>query len=219
MRHQQFFLLSTMSQHIENTITSLIILEKIQPFSPENAQKNSLKSLQHSTSRNLMLLAATKMLGIEGVIQEDCPPLVYRKDKTPAPLRFSISHRKHWVGCLASTSSCVGFDLEIHKNRDFLTHLDDLLNSQEKAFLAHNNHSDSSAEELFYKCWTLKEALGKFHKQGWNTSNENLDLMLASKNSELLLEHIYLQKYNLSIAYAIKKNGLISNPEIIIINT
>jgi 4'-phosphopantetheinyl transferase len=82
-----------------------------------------------------------------------------------ARMGFSISHSGAWVGCAASGSTALGFDIEaIDPARDIAALCAQAFDDQENAWLA--ARPEAGRVRDFYQLWSEKEALFKLGGPG-----------------------------------------------------
>jgi phosphopantetheinyl transferase len=118
----------------------------------------------------------------------------------------SISHRQHWVACLAAPQTePVGLDLETLQERDAPALLEMLLTDEERKLLIEDQQNPLFN---FYRCWTLKEALGKQTRLGWDAPKERLDLSLTQQRCG----NLWLPELQLMLAYALSPGS--ATPEL-----
>lgn len=118
----------------------------------------------------------------------------------------SISHRQHWVACLAAPQTePVGLDLETLQERDAPALMEMLLTDSERKLLI---EGDPNPLFNFYRCWTLKEALGKQSRLGWDAPKATLDLSLTQQ----CCSNLWIPELQLMLAYALSPGS--ATPEL-----
>jgi hypothetical protein len=185
----------------------IIIIEKIEPTLPENRALH--RSLQSERARQLIGPACALLDTADAGswrLDQGSPPQLMQRDGRPAPCWISLSHSEHWVGCLISLAGPAGFDLEACQEREFATLLDYLASTREQKWL--QRHFNVDAGQRFYACWTLKEALGKLYRTGWDASTGQLDLTALDRRdtdeSTIQAMHLALPEWQLALSSAVK---------------
>ncbi|WP_028534762.1 4'-phosphopantetheinyl transferase family protein [Paludibacterium yongneupense] len=191
----------------------IILIARIAPATPENRALHH--SLQSERARQLIapacaLLDASATAGWR--IDQGSPPQLLQEDGQPAPGWISLSHSDCWVGCLVSLAGPAGFDLETCQHREFSTLLDYLASKREQKWLQRRFGDDPA--QRFYACWTLKEALGKLYRSGWDASTSQLDLtgLDRTDNSEAAIQamHLTLPEWELALSCALRSPAPLS---------
>jgi hypothetical protein len=192
---------------------AIIIISKIDTAPSSN--RSLRHALQSERARQLIAPACT-LLDDENTsgwrLSQDSPPQLLQADGQPAPYWISLSHSDSWAGCLLSQAGPAGFDLESCQEREFATLLDYLATAREQRWL--KKHFGDQASARFYACWTLKEAIGKLYRAGWDASTAQLDLTaLDTRDADgttLQASHQFLPDAQLALSSAVRSATPIS---------
>lgn len=93
---------------------------------------------------------------------ESGEPFLYHPTEKHLPLHISISHSGPWMACVISPSdihACIDLE-DLNQQRNHHIIADHYFDDQEKTFVK------NSGIMAFYKIWTAKEAIAKFHGKG-----------------------------------------------------
>ncbi|MGH8379097.1 MAG: 4'-phosphopantetheinyl transferase family protein [Gammaproteobacteria bacterium] len=116
------------------------------------------RRLEWLAGRALTLEALKQLLGrinAEALRTGSAGNIVY----TDAPLTLSLSH-SHGLLALAVAAMPVGVDVERLRSRSLMAHAERVFMAEEAAHLA-RTRDDIERLRLFYRYWTLTEAVGK----------------------------------------------------------
>lgn len=93
------------------------------------------------------------------------------------PLRFNLSHTNGLAACAISSGRPVGIDVEgINPRLDFQAIAKKALSAEERRFMATRRASEQV--ELFFRFWTLKEAMVKAIGRGLSLPLQDFDFAL-----------------------------------------
>ena len=124
---------------------------------------------------------------------------------SPRLVKFNVSHSGNYIAIIICNHAQVGIDIEVSRPRKFIKIADQYFHPREvEQILA---CSDAYRESLFYRLWTLKEALLKATGGGISSGLANVQFNLSgsnisatfSKDLGLLESEWQFQQYQLSL--------------------